>query len=112
AVDVGVSFAISGANEGLYAKYFPSTVKTIPRAMKDGRGFWMGDYWGAISFGYTQNLVSNAPKPWKDLLKPEYKGKVAMNGSPLSSNSAVSGVIAASLANGGAREHLRAGDSL
>src|SRR5256885_10207649 len=49
AVDVGVSFAIIGANEGLYAKYFPSTVKTIPRAMKDGRGFWMGDYWGAIS---------------------------------------------------------------
>jgi putative spermidine/putrescine transport system substrate-binding protein len=109
AVDVGVSFAISGANEGLYAKYFPSTVKTIPRAMKDGRGFWMGDYWGAISFGYNQNLVSNAPKTWKDLLKPEYKGKVAMNGSPLSSNSAVSGVIAASLANGGSLNNVGPG---
>src|SRR3954463_2777575 len=108
-VDVGVSFAIPGANEGLYAKYFPSTVKTIPRAMKDGRGFWMGDYWGAISFGYNQNLVSNAPKTWKDLLKPEYKGKVAMNGSPLSSNSAVSGVIAASLANGGSLNNVGPG---
>jgi putative spermidine/putrescine transport system substrate-binding protein len=101
AVDVGVSFAIAGANEGLYAKYFPSTYKTIPRAMKDTRGFWMGDYWGAISIGYNQNLVSNAPKTWKDLLKPEYKGKVALNGSPLTSNSAVSGVIAAAIANGG-----------
>src|SRR3954447_13228530 len=109
AVDVGVSFAIAGANEGLYAKYFPSTYKTIPRAMKDGRGFWMGDYWGAISFGYNQNLVSNAPKTWKDLLKPEYKGKVAMNGSPLSSNSAVSGVIAASLANGGSPNNVGPG---
>jgi len=101
AVDVGVAFAITGANTGLYAKYFPSTYSTIPRSMKDGRGFWMGDYWGAISIGYNQSLISNPPKTWKDLLKPEYKGKVALNGSPLSSNSAVSGVLAASLANGG-----------
>src|SRR3954469_24126712 len=108
-VDVGVSFAIPGANEGLYAKYFPSSVKTIPRAMKDGRGFWMGDYYGAISIGYNQNLVSTPPKTWKDLLKSDYKGKVAMNGSPLSSNSAVSGVIAASLANGGSLNNVGPG---
>ena len=76
------SFAIAGANEGLYAKYFPSTFSTIPRAMKDTRGFWLGDYWGAISIGYNQNLVSNPPKTWKDLLKPEYKGKVAHERQP------------------------------
>ena len=93
-VDVGVSFAIAGANEGLYAKYFNSNYKTIPRALKDTRGFWMGDYWGAISIGYNQNLVSTPPKTWKDLLKPEFKGKVALNGSPLTSNSAVSGDLA------------------
>jgi len=100
-VDVGVSFAVAGAAEGLYAKYFVSTFSTIPRAMKDTRGLWWGDYWGAISIGYNANLISNPPKTWKDLLKPEYKGKVAMNGSPLTSNSAVSGVIAASIGNGG-----------
>jgi putative spermidine/putrescine transport system substrate-binding protein len=108
-VDVGVSFAIAGANEGLYAKYFPSTYKTIPRAMKDTRGFWMGDYWGAISIGYNQNLISNPPKTWKDLLKPEYKGKVALNGSPLTSNSAVSGVIAAAIGNGGSASDVGPG---
>jgi putative spermidine/putrescine transport system substrate-binding protein len=100
-VDVGPSFAVAGAAGGLYAKYFPSQFSTIPRAMKDTRGLWYGDYWGAISIGYNQNLISNPPTTWKDLLKPEYKGKVALNGSPLQSNSAVSGVIAASLANGG-----------
>src|SRR6185312_12414960 len=51
AVDVGVSFAIAGANEGLYAKYFNTNYKTIPRALKDTRGYWMGDYWGAVSIG-------------------------------------------------------------
>jgi putative spermidine/putrescine transport system substrate-binding protein len=109
AVDVGVSFAIAGANEGLYAKYFNSNYKTIPRAMKDTRGFWMGDYWGAISIGYNGNLVSNPPKTWKDLLKPEYKGKVALNGSPLTSNSAVSGVIAAAIGNGGSASNVGPG---
>jgi putative spermidine/putrescine transport system substrate-binding protein len=80
AVDVGISFAISGANEGLYAKYFNSNYATIPRSLKDTRGFWMGDYWGAVSIGYNKSLVSNPPKTFADLKKPEYKGKVAING--------------------------------
>jgi putative spermidine/putrescine transport system substrate-binding protein len=108
-VDVGVSFAIVGANEGLYAKYFNTNYKTIPRALKDTRGFWMGDYWGAVSIGYNKTLVSNPPKTFKDLLKPEYKGKVAINGSPLASNSAVSVVIASALANGGSLSDVTAG---
>ena len=109
AVDVGISFAVSGANEGLYAKYFSTNYKTIPRALKDTRGFWMGDYWGAISIGYNKTLVPNPPKTFADLKKPEYKGKVAINGSPLSSNSAVSVVIAAAMANGGSVGSVQAG---
>jgi putative spermidine/putrescine transport system substrate-binding protein len=69
----------------------------------------MGDYWGAVSIGYNKSLVSNPPKTFKDLLKPEYKGKVAINGSPLSSNSAVSVVIASALANGGSLNDVSAG---
>jgi putative spermidine/putrescine transport system substrate-binding protein len=100
-VDVSLPFAIAGANEGLYAKYFNTNYKTIPRALKDTRGFWMGDYWGAVSIGYNKSLISNPPKTWKDLTKSEYKGKVAMNGSPLSSGSAIAGVFAATLGAGG-----------
>jgi putative spermidine/putrescine transport system substrate-binding protein len=100
-LDVGPSFAIAGANEGLYAKYFNRYFGTVPRAMKDGRGFWVGDYWGVISFGVNRAVVRNVPKTWADLLKPEYKNRVALNGSPLSSGSAVAGVFSAALANGG-----------
>src|SRR5437868_14128845 len=32
-VDVSLPFAIAGANEGLYAKYFNANYKTIPRAL-------------------------------------------------------------------------------
>jgi putative spermidine/putrescine transport system substrate-binding protein len=100
-VDDGPAFAISGTAEGLFTKYFNRNFATIPRSMKDTRGFWTGDYWGAISIGYNANIVKTAPKTWKDLLKSDYKGKVALNGSPLTSGSAVAGVFAAALANGG-----------
>jgi putative spermidine/putrescine transport system substrate-binding protein len=100
-VDDSPGFAISGTAEGLFARYFNTNFLTIPRAMKDTRGFWTGDYWGAISFGYNANIIKTAPKTFKDLLKSDYKGKVALNGSPLTSGSAVAGVFAAAIANGG-----------
>ena len=74
-VDVGVSFAIAGANEGLYAKYFPRNYKTIPRAMKDTRGFWMGDYWGAISIGYNQNLVPTRRRRGRTCSSPSTRAR-------------------------------------
>src|SRR5512147_2319885 len=83
AVDVTVAVALEGVTAGLYARYFNSNFKTIPRAMKDTRGYWTGDYWGAVSIGYNAGLVSTPPKTFADLLKPEYKNKVALNGSPL-----------------------------
>ena len=111
-LDVGPSFAIEGANEGLYAKYFNRYFGTVPRAMKDGRGFWVGDYWGVVSFGVNRAVVSNVPKTWADLLKPEYKNRVALNGSPLSSGSAVAGVFSAAIAQRRLAQRHRAGDRL
>jgi len=108
-LDVSPTFAIAGANEGLYAKYFTTNFRKVPRAMKDGRGFWVGDYWGVVSFGVNGAVVSNAPKSWKDLLKPEYKNKVALNGSPLASGSAVAGVFSAAIANGGGLKDIGPG---
>jgi putative spermidine/putrescine transport system substrate-binding protein len=108
-LDVSPSFAIAGANEGLYAKYFTTNFKTVPRAMKDGRGFWAGDYWGAVSIGANKNIIKTVPKSFADLLKPDYKGKVALNGSPLTSGSAVAGVFAAAIANGGSLSNVQPG---
>jgi putative spermidine/putrescine transport system substrate-binding protein len=108
-LDVGPSFAIEGANEGLYAKYFNRYFGSVPRSMKDGRGFWVGDYYGVVSFGVNQAVVSTVPRRWADLLKPEYKNRVALNGSPLSSGSAVAGVYSAAIANGGSLSNIAPG---
>ena len=109
AVDDGPAFAIAGTAQGLFTRYFVTEFSTIPRAMKDTRGYWTGDYWGAISIGYNSNLVSPGPKTWKDLLNPAYKSKVALNGSPLTSGSAVAGVFSAALANGGSLSNVQPG---
>jgi len=108
-VDVNPTFAVDGATQGLYAKYFTTNFRKVPRAMKDGRGFWVGDYWGAVSIGVSKSTIGNVPKTFADLLKPEYKGKVALNGSPLTSGSGRAGVFAAALANGGSLSNVAPG---
>jgi putative spermidine/putrescine transport system substrate-binding protein len=108
-VDDGPAFAISGAASGLFAKYQVTKFATIPATMKSSSGQWVGDYWGAISIGYNASIVKTPPKTWQDLLKPDYKGKVALNGSPLTSGSAVGGVFAAALGNGGSLTNVGAG---
>jgi putative spermidine/putrescine transport system substrate-binding protein len=109
AVDDGPPFAIQGTADGLFSKYFNTNFGTIPRFMKDTRGYWTGDYYGAISIGYNANIIKTPPKSFADLLKPDYKGKVALNGSPLTSGSAVAGVFAAALSNGGSLSNVGPG---
>lgn len=100
-VDDGPAFAIQGAQQGLFTPYKVSEWASIPAGQRDAKGRWYGDYWGAISIGYNSKLVNPAPTSFKDLMNSAYHGQVAMNGSPLTSGSAVGGVFAAALANGG-----------
>jgi putative spermidine/putrescine transport system substrate-binding protein len=108
-VDVSPGFAIDGTNQKLFAKYKVQGFDTIPRAMKDTRGYWTGDYWGVIAFGTNTDVVKNVPKDWSDLLKPDYKGKVALNDDPRKAGAAFAGVYAASLANGGSLNDIGPG---
>jgi putative spermidine/putrescine transport system substrate-binding protein len=107
AVDVGPGFAVGPANQGLYAKYFVTNFKTIPRSMKDGRGFWTGDYWGVMAFGANLSVVKSVPKDWNDLFNAD--AKFALNDDPRKANAAFSGVFAAALANGGSLNDITPG---
>ena len=108
-VDVNPTFAVAGTVAGPVREVLLRNYPTIPRAIKDTRGCWMGDYWGSVTIGYNANLVKNPPKTFADLLKPEYKDQVALNGSPLTSGSAIAGVFAAALANGGSLSNVAPG---
>jgi putative spermidine/putrescine transport system substrate-binding protein len=108
-VDVSPTFAVAGTVSGLYGKYYVRNYASVPRSMKDTRGLWTGDYYGSVTIGYNANLVKTPPKSFADLLKPAYKNQVAMNGSPLTSGSALAGVFAAALANGGSLSNVGPG---
>jgi putative spermidine/putrescine transport system substrate-binding protein len=108
-VDVGPSFAIQGAADKQFVAYKPSTWASVPASAKDKDGFWVGNYFGVISFGVNKNVVKNVPKTWADLLKPEYKGQVALNGNPLSAAAAFAAVWSAALANGGSLDNIQPG---
>jgi putative spermidine/putrescine transport system substrate-binding protein len=108
-IDVGLSFGPQAKTDALIAPYKVATWEDIPAAAKDADGAWYGDYYGVLSFETNTKVVKNVPKDWADLLKPEYKGQVALSGDPTQSNQAISGVWAAALANGGSLDNVQPG---
>ena len=108
-VDVGPSFAQIGMQQGLFRPYKVATWDSIPASMKDPKGLWYGDYFGLISFGVNRSVAKTAPKSWADLKKPEYKGMVTLNGSPLGAGAAFAAVMAAAIANGGSVDDIMPG---
>ncbi|HEX9012633.1 MAG TPA: extracellular solute-binding protein, partial [Anaerolineaceae bacterium] len=82
---------------------------TIPSDSKDPAGNWYGDYYGALAFEVNKSAVKNVPQDWSDLLKPEYKGQVALAGDPRTSAQAIMSVYAAALANGGSVDNIAPG---
>lgn len=101
-IDVGLAFGPQSKEEGLIQPYKVSTWDEIPESVKDADGYWYGDYYGVMSFMVNKDLVANAPADWSDLLKPEYKGSVALAGDPRASNQAILAVLAAGMAGGAA----------
>ncbi len=108
-IDVGLSFGPTAKADKLIQPYKVSTWDTIPDTAKDAEGYWYGDYYGVLAFEVNTEVVKNVPKDWIDLLKPEYKGQVALAGDPTVSNQAISGVWAAGIANGGSLDNAQPG---
>lgn len=108
-LDLGSSFAISAAQQGLLAPYKVTAYNDIPATQKDPQARWYNDYGGYISIGCDAKRVKECPTTFKDLLKPKYKGQVALNGNPTKSGSAFGGVYAAALANGGSFDNIQPG---
>lgn len=108
-LDLGSSFALSAAQQGLLASYKVASYGDIPEGQKDPKAQWYNDYGGYISIGCDAKRVKTCPTTFADLLKPQYKGQVALNGNPTKSGSAFGGVYAAALANKGSFDNIQPG---
>lgn len=108
-IDVAFQFGESAKTEGLIQPYKVATWDTIPDALKDSEGYWYGDYYGVMTFEVNTDVIKNPPQDWADLLKPEYKGQIALAGDPRKSGQAINSVWAAALANGGSLDNAQPG---
>ncbi|MFJ4798668.1 ABC transporter substrate-binding protein [Kitasatospora purpeofusca] len=108
-LDLGDTYARSAAGEGLLATYRTATFGRIPADQKDAAGRWSNSYGGYVAIGCDAHRVRHCPASFADLLKPEYRGMVALNGNPTTAGSAFAGVFAAALANGGSFDDIAPG---
>ena len=104
--DLGQAVAL--ANTKMYAPYQVSTWDDIAPQFKDPKGAWVNDYGGYMAIGYDSAKVPE-PTSIDDLLKPDYKGKVALNGDPTLTGAGFSGVLMAAVAKGGSADDIAPG---
>jgi len=107
AVDVGQAYALDNAS--LFAPYKVATWSMIPASNKAANGTWANDYGGYVSIGCNTSIVKVCPTSFADLNNAAYKNDVALDNSPVTANSAFSGVWAAALANGGSFDNIMPG---
>jgi putative spermidine/putrescine transport system substrate-binding protein len=103
-----LSQSVALANTSLFAPYKVATFDEIPADFKDPKGTWVNDYGGYMSVGYDSSKVP-AVTSLDDLLGKPFKGKVALNGDPTQAGAAFSGVMMASVANGGSADDIAPG---
>jgi putative spermidine/putrescine transport system substrate-binding protein len=104
--DLGQSVAL--ANTTMFARYKVANFDDIAAAYKDPNGAWVNDYGGYMSIGFDSAKVPPVTNV-NDLLKPEYSGKVALNGDPTQAGSAFSGVLMVALSQGGSADDIAPG---
>lgn len=105
--DIGSSVAL--ANTDHFAPYKPATWADIPAAQKDPKGLWKVGYYGVMAVGYDANKITTPPKTFADLLSPEFKGAIALNGNPTQAAAAAGAVAWADLQAGGSLDDISKG---
>jgi putative spermidine/putrescine transport system substrate-binding protein len=104
--DLGLTVAL--ANKSLFAPYKVQAWSEIPDQLKDPSGLYVGDYGGYMSIGYDSAKYP-APASLDDLLKPAYKGAVAINGDPTQAGAAFAAVGLATIQSGGTLDDFTPG---
>lgn len=100
--------AVTLANTAMFAPYQVANWADIPAGNKEPTGLWVNDYTGSMSIGYN-SIKYPKPSSLQDLLKPEYKGAVAINGDPTQAGAAFAGIGLIAVQNGGSLDNFQPG---
>ncbi|GHO45951.1 extracellular solute-binding protein [Ktedonospora formicarum] len=107
--DVGFKFGPQAVQQGLVTPYKHSKWDDIPAELKDPKGYWCTEYWGAQAFVINTDLVKQVPTSFKELLEGDYKNMVGIDGDPREANDAFMAVYTAALATSGSLNSIQPG---
>jgi putative spermidine/putrescine transport system substrate-binding protein len=99
--DVGFVFGKQAKDAGLVANYKHAHWSDVPDNLKDADGAWSATYYGAEAFVINTDVVKVDITDWPDLLKPELKGAIGIDGDPNKANDSFIAVWSAAFAKGG-----------
>ncbi|HBS59893.1 MAG TPA: iron ABC transporter substrate-binding protein, partial [Firmicutes bacterium] len=78
----GVENLVQAKKEGLLQSHISEPVSVIPVKWRDQDGYWLGIYLDVPVFVTNKDLFTrqqtDLPHTWEDLLKPQYKYKIAL----------------------------------
>jgi putative spermidine/putrescine transport system substrate-binding protein len=105
-VYLGGNFGPRAVEAGVLQPYRPALAEELPEGMSDPANHWFAIHSGTLGlFVNVEALGRGVPVPagWRDLLKPEYRGKVGYL-NPVSAAVGQVGLFAVNLALGGGYE--------
>ncbi|MCP2334905.1 ABC transporter substrate-binding protein [Actinomadura rupiterrae] len=108
ASDIGLMWGPVAEAKGVVPKYAPPSAGKLKDWQKAKDGGWVATFYGVPAFVVNTDKVKNPPMKWDDLLKPEYKGQVAIK-NPTSSGTGQAMLVAAAVAHGGSIDNLAPG---
>ena len=76
----GVSTVILDANKAYFEPYASKNAEAVPASFRDAANLWIATNVHVIVIQVNRQLLGKtaAPRSWKDLQNPEWKGKVVM----------------------------------
>ncbi len=102
--DVGQQWGPVAEEEGLTLKYKTSYWDDIPAWAKDDDGDWIVGYYGTMSILTNNDLISNPPASFQDILNGDYKVTI---GDVSTASQAQHAVLATAYAMGGSIDDLQ-----
>jgi putative spermidine/putrescine transport system substrate-binding protein len=103
-----LNMTVALANSRLFAPYKVAAWDSIPSAQKEADGAWTQDYGGYMSIGEDTAKLPVVTQ-LSDLLKPNFKGKIAIKGDPNTDDNALAAVMMVALNNGGTLDNIAPG---